>query len=212
MTEVGLQDSMLDARLHALQQDGAQQFDAVRFHYLCALAHRAQSHQGGARQLLDAKLEAAAQALRARMQKAQQTATRAATVDVVPGAAANRETLGDLVRLMAQHAPAAPDAVRPQVAGVVPRSELKSVHYFRNTWSKLSAEKQVNQALGQAPKNAGPINSHVVALRSLALMRDTSPDYLNRFMSYVDTLLCLEQGDKAIPIAARAPRAAKTKS
>ena len=59
-------------------------------------------------------------------------------------------------------------------------------------WSRLSAEKQVVQALGQAPKNAGPINSHVVALRSLALMRDISPDYLNRFMCYADTLLCLD--------------------
>ena len=61
----------------------------------------------------------------------------------------------------------------------------------------------------QAPKNAGPINSHVVALRSLALMRDTSPDYLNRFMSYVDTLLCLDQGDKAVLPAAKPPRAVK---
>jgi hypothetical protein len=50
----------------------------------------------------------------------------------------------------------------------------------------------VAQALDQAPKNAGPINSHMLVLRSLALMRDIAPDYLNRFMSYVDTLLCLD--------------------
>jgi hypothetical protein len=92
---------------------------------------------------------------------------------------------------------------------MAPSAELKSVRYFRNTWSRLSAEKQVTQALGQAPKNAGPINSHVVALRSLALMRDTSPDYLNRFMSYVDTLLCLDLGDKATLPTAKPPRAAK---
>ena len=65
---------------------------------------------------------------------------------------------------------------------------------FRNTWSKLSANKQLAQALDTAPKNAGPINSHMLVLRSLALMREISPDYLNRFMSYADTLLCLDLG------------------
>jgi hypothetical protein len=68
---------------------------------------------------------------------------------------------------------------------------------FRNTWSKLSADKQLNKALDQAPKNAGPINSHMLVLRSLALMREISPDYLNRFISYADTLVCLEQAEKA---------------
>jgi hypothetical protein len=33
----------------------------------------------------------------------------------------------------------------------------------------------------------------MLVLRSLALMREASPDYLNRFISYADTLLCLEQ-------------------
>jgi phosphoglycolate phosphatase-like HAD superfamily hydrolase len=80
------------------------------------------------------------------------------------------------------------------------RSELKTISKFRNTWSKLSADKQVAQALEQAPTNAGPINSHMLVLRSLTLMRDISPDYLNRFMSYADTLLCLDQGEKEKPV------------
>ena len=65
------------------------------------------------------------------------------------------------------------------------------------------------QALGQAPANAGPINSHMLVLRSLALMRDISPDYLNRFLSYADTLLCLDPGEKEKPAAAKKPPAAK---
>jgi hypothetical protein len=77
------------------------------------------------------------------------------------------------------------------------RTELKSVRQFRNTWSKLSADKQVAKALHQAPKNAGPINSHMLVLRSLALMREISPDYLNRFMTYADSLLCLDQHEQA---------------
>jgi hypothetical protein len=79
---------------------------------------------------------------------------------------------------------------------VAARPELKSVRLFRSTWSKLSADKQLNAALDKAPRNAGPINSHMLVLRSLALMRDISPDYLNRFISYADTLVHLEQSEK----------------
>jgi hypothetical protein len=41
----------------------------------------------------------------------------------------------------------------------------------------------------------------MLVLRSLGLMRDLSPDYLNRFMGYVDTLLFLDtpQTVKATP-------------
>ncbi len=187
---------MSDALVDALRQDGAHQFDPVRFHYLEALAHRASAHQGRVKHILDGKLAAAVQNYRARLEHAENATQDTPTP--TPHADSRCETLGDLVRYLAQHAPAAASA------------ELKSVHYFRDTWSRLSAEKQLTQALVQAPKNAGPINSHVVVLRSLALMRDTSPDYLNRFMSYVDTLLCLDQGDKPAPPAAKPPRAAKT--
>jgi hypothetical protein len=46
-------------------------------------------------------------------------------------------------------------------------------------------------------------------LRSLALMRDISPDYLNRFMSYADTLLRLDQGEKEKPSSPKKQRPAK---
>ena len=36
----------------------------------------------------------------------------------------------------------------------------------------------------------------MLVLRSLGWMRDISPDYLNRFMGYADTLLALEESDK----------------
>ena len=69
----------------------------------------------------------------------------------------------------------------------------KELAYFRNTWSKLNAERQLTQALSQAPENAGPLNSHLLVLQSLKAMRETSPDYLRRFMSYVDALLWLDR-------------------
>ena len=70
-------------------------------------------------------------------------------------------------------------------------------------------QKQVAQAIAQAPQNAGPINSHMLVLRSLGLMRDISPDYLNRFMAHVDTLLCLDEAGKAKLTPKKASPAAK---
>ena len=105
-----------------------------------------------------------------------------------------------LAVLLRQFEPHVPDALvaRPEgFSGL--RTELKTVRSSRNIWSKLSASRQVTRALEQAPKNAGPINSHMLILRSLALIRDISPDYLNRFMSYADTLLSLDQGEKDKP-------------
>jgi hypothetical protein len=55
----------------------------------------------------------------------------------------------------------------------------------------------------------------MLVLRSLALMRDISPDYLNRFMSYADTLLCLDQCEKEMagkPKKRQVARAAKNKA
>jgi hypothetical protein len=111
------------------------------------------------------------------------------------------ESLRDLVQSIGrQHAGPSLDPSAVNIEALGSRVELKSVRQFRNTWSKLSTNKQVTQALDQAPKNAGPINSHMLVLRSLALMRDISPDYLNRFVSYVDTLLNLEQSEKSKPL------------
>lgn len=204
MMEPGHSD-VSDARVDALRLEGADRLDPVRFHYIQVLAHRTSAHEGTVKRLLEEKLDAAVAALRKRLEHAQQAAQ---TTMATPQSTECGETLGDLVRQLAQYAPQKTDG-RAYAPVTGSRDELKSVRYFRNTWSKLSAEKQVTQALGQAPKNAGPINSHVVALRSLALMRDTSPDYLNRFMSYVDTLLRLDQGDNGTPPAAKSTRVVK---
>jgi hypothetical protein len=49
----------------------------------------------------------------------------------------------------------------------------------------------------------------MLVLRSLALMREISPDYLNRFMSYADTLLSLDQYAKGKPAPAKKTGATK---
>jgi hypothetical protein len=154
--------------------------------------------------ILNNKLAVAVADLQARLAQVHgQPCERSAAAPLALGAQAElapRESLADLARALTQQGGDPAQAGLPGAAGAPP--ELKSIRQFRNTWSKLSADKQVNQALDQAPKNAGPINSHMLVLRSLALMRDIAPDYLNHFVSYVDTLLCLDQQQgKQAPVA-----------
>ncbi|WP_436967616.1 DUF2894 domain-containing protein [Burkholderia glumae] len=55
--------------------------------------------------------------------------------------------------------------------------------YFREAWSRLSADQQVQRSLDRVPKNAGPLNSSSLVHRALLLMRELSPEYLRQFSS-----------------------------
>lgn len=71
--------------------------------------------------------------------------------------------------------------------------DLKTLSYFRSTWTRLKADQRLTHALEQVPQNAGPLNSQHLVHRALATMRDTSPAYLQRFVAYVDALLWVDQ-------------------
>lgn len=86
------------------------------------------------------------------------------------------------------------------IASGSPTLELKTVRESRATWARMSVDKQLALAMKQAPINAGPINSHMLVLRSLAMMQEISPDYLSRVVSYVDTLLFLDPGETVVPV------------
>ncbi len=73
------------------------------------------------------------------------------------------------------------------------KADMKSLRQFKDTWARMSAEDDVKQAIERGPRNAGPLNSHQLVLRSLSVMRDVSPDYLRRFMTHLDALLWLDQ-------------------
>jgi hypothetical protein len=193
--------------LEFLRRQGANHMSPVDFHYMEALERRIPGQAPNVRHILETKLALAVAAYQARFELAQCTAAQTAP----PVVAEPKTALGLLVQSMAQHTPDTDTAHWTPASAS--RTELKSVRQFRNTWSKLSAQKHVSQALGQAPKNAGPINSHMLVLRSLELMRDISPDYLNRFMSYTDTLLCLDQADLSTKVTpAKPPASAKPKA
>ena len=194
------------ATLDAWREQGDDRLDPVRFHFIDALARRAAAHDGEARRILDARLSSLLEAY------AGDIASRAPTAQASESAAvpnkATRGPLAELVDYIASHPQAGDERVALSAAV---RSELKALDYFRETWSKVSAEKQVRVSLEQVPGNAGPLNSSSLVHRSLALMRELSPGYLQQFLAYVDALSWMEQiTGGALPVK-EAPRAASAK-
>jgi len=196
------------ALLGALRAEGAVQVAPIRWHFMEALARRTATQQGATRQRLEARLAelvaeyrtlAALAGSHAPAGDAGAAAAAAETVATAGATAASTATadapgpLGELLAYIAQRTAELAPAAAMEAAGGGAQAELKSLRYFRNTWAKLSVDQQVAEALAQPPENAGPLNSHLLVLRSLELMRDVAPDYLNRFLSYVDTLLWLDE-------------------
>lgn len=201
----------LQTRLDGLRASGAAEQDPVRFAYIDALASRAATQPEPIRQPLLIKLNALADQL--------------AALPAVPLTEISKEStaspLTDLLAYISQHAHEQPETAQSatenasakrnslrnsHTASTSPSRqtpELKSVAYFRNTWSKLSTEQHLTQTLAQAPENAGPMNSQHLVLRSLQVMRDIAPDYLQGFMSYIDTLIWLDYADPTKPATGR---------
>jgi hypothetical protein len=162
----------------------------VGWHYIQVLAERTRTQTGPAQLLLQAKLHNALAQLQARLQE-----HKSQSKNTLP----TSRTASPLTVLLQDMA--APSAERPLSPSGHGRMDNLRVVEFRQQLGKLNVQKKVTQAIAQAPQNAGPINSHMLVLRSLGLMRDLSPDYLNRFMGYVETLFFLDapQTVKATP-------------
>ena len=175
--------------LDALRAAGAPRFDAVGWHYIETLAGRTQTQSGAVQALLTRKLQQSLDKLRQRMKAAAQAPHTAPAPHPVSPLAA----LLQAIKVQEFKAQDQSDAHPISNAW---RAENPRIQQFRQQLSQISVQKQVTQAIAQAPQNAGPINSHMLVLRSLGLMRSISPDYLNRFMVHVDTLLCLDEADK----------------
>ncbi|AGU50429.1 hypothetical protein VAPA_1c33430 [Variovorax paradoxus B4] len=197
------------AVLDAWRVRGEQRRDPVRFRFIEALARRASAHGGDARRILDDRLATLLAAYRENLEKAQCADSASAVPDGSAKQAARlpRGPLAELVDHMARQAPLRGDD--PPADDAAPTPELRTLRYFRSTWSRLSADRRLTQSLAKVPENAGPLNSHHLVHRSLMLMHELSPEYLNRFMSYVDTLLWVDQlnAGNGPAAAANAPRA-----
>jgi hypothetical protein len=100
-------------------------------------------------------------------------------------------------------------AVRGAGNGGAVRTELRSAQRFRETWERLGAEMQVQQARARAPQNAGPLNPQRLMIDTLAQMGELSPHYLRRFLAHTDTLLWLEQAQAQLKQGGAAGKPAK---
>lgn len=195
-------------RLNALLDQGAAQTDPVRLRYLTTLAARLPKVPPEVASILEAKLDTALSNLEQRAQSQTVNASGNSTGPIQttpsPLAALNQH-------IQSVHVGHTYDVIHPGQPG---KTEMKSVRAFSEVWSKISAETQVEEAFERGPENAGPLNSHMLVLRSLELMRSLSPDYLRRFMAHADSLLWLEQVNQQYALTdSKAPRrtgAAKT--
>jgi hypothetical protein len=143
----------------------------MRLRFIEALERRSANYSGTARVLLDTRLSELIDQQAAKSQRPSPAAEPAEHERV-------RSPLGELADSMARDArPSAPEML----------------DYFRKTWASLRTENQLRQSLGEVPQNAGPLNSNSLVHRSLSLMRELSPGYLQHFLSYVDTLSWMEQ-------------------
>lgn len=178
--------------LDAWRSRGADRLDPVRFRFIEAVARRAAAHEGEARRLLDERLRHLLAVYDADLAKA--ATAKKKTPPATPLA-------GGLTELLAHVAERTGVAEGSATAGT---SDLKSLRYFRSTWSRLSADRRLNQSQAKVPENAGPLNSQHLVHRAITLMRDASPDYLNRLMSYIDTLTWIDQANASAPPPAAA--------
>jgi len=179
--------------LDAWRRQNADRLSPWRFHFIEVLERRAAGHDGATRQLLDKRLTKLVEAYAADLDNA---ASRAGDADGVsaPSAPA-RGALGELLDDIANYAATRVDdlATVDAPTGNAALPTLEALGEFRNIWSEVRIESQIRQSLEQVPADAGPLNSGSLVHRSLTLMHELSPGYLQHFLSYIDTLSWMEK-------------------
>lgn len=179
-----------------LRRDGAGQVDPARFHFLEALSRRIAGQPESVQRLLHARLHAGLSEYAERIAKDTPAGEGAA---VAMRRIATTPPVASGLAQLAQSARAARAALRAAEGEDGEPDELASVRRFRRTWTSLRIQDQVDAAVARKPTNAGPLNSHVLMLQTLDLMRELSPAYLERFLAQVETLQWLEKAAETKP-------------
>lgn len=156
----------------------ARSSQAIQRHLIDAMARRAAEHEGELREVLERRLAQWRDAATASL----------AAHPACSGPVATRGPLGELVDGLTA-------ADREAVPGRASWPELPVLDDFRRIWSRVRTESQLRQSMAPVPENAGPLNSSALVHRSIALMRDVSPGYLQHFLAYVDDLSWMERVD-----------------
>lgn len=202
MTDVAEPDA-IDPLLAGLKQAGRDQVDPVRFRYLEVLAHRlrAKGLQGTRHWQ---KLEQAVAEYQARSEQ-----LAGAEQPELSGQTGQRsplqlllDALNHSAELPATNAPSpleklifgeeSEEATQSAATNRSPRP-LKAMTRAQADRGHQALHARIRQAIEQTPENAGPMNAHRLVSRAIATMETLSPEYLNRFVNYADTLLALER-------------------
>ena len=157
----------LHERLEALRRQGVASVAPAHWFRLQALVRRMDQQAPAVQALLRPRAEAQVDALQARL---------------AGQPAAPRPT----------HVTAAPAVTWPQARAPQAPQDLPAATRFRRTWSRSQALDSVARAAAQRPVNAGPLNSHMLALQALDLMQTLPAGYLHRFVAQVQALQWLE--------------------
>jgi len=186
----------VSAQLDAWRQQQLDRHDPLGFAVIEALQARAQAQQGAVRQLLDARLATRVAAYAARI--AEQTVRAPRRARGTPASGADRASpLSDLLATLAVHAhtqaPPVPRDAPRDTAPAPAFPALPAISEFRDLWATVRNESQKRISLAQGPGDGGPLNSAVLVHRSLTLMSELSPGYLQHFLMYLDNLAWLEQ-------------------
>lgn len=189
------------AILDAWREQGADRMDPLTFHYLWALRRRAIGRDGDARRELERRLSDLIAAYAGDLAR-----TNARAADADPIGTPARGMLGELADELAGRAASRNGGkVADDNATRAALPELGMLDDFRRIWASVRSDSQVRRSLEDAPSNAGPLNSSRLVHRSLSLMRELSPGYLQQFLAYVDALSWLEQMNEGGVLAAQEP-------
>lgn len=201
--EVDFEATAFETRLETLKCRGAEALAPCRWHYVTALARRSQGKGSAVRAVLRGKLMRALSDLEQRVPSAAQP-----SVSPLEGTVALRPLAG-LLKSMEVLLPAGgaeqgkwrqiEPGGAPQMAGtgLVALSDLKAVQEGHESWSRLKVQHQLARSLAAAPNKPGPLNSETLVLRALQRLDALAPEYLEGFISQVETLKWLDARSQA---------------
>ena len=189
--------------LESLRQSGADQIDPIRFRYLESFEQRLLAKQLGEETTHWRKLEQAVSDYQAKFDGACQPEPTSAVSEPsplssllnrlnqtaelpveAPRSALEQRVFGKQTEEQPQAHPASsPNNPRPLKAMIRAKAEQGN-HVL---------EERIRHAIESTPKEAGPMNAHRLVSRAIAEMQKLSPEYLERFARYTDTLLTLER-------------------
>jgi hypothetical protein len=110
-----------------------------------------------------------------------------------------QESFSDMLNLI--ESKAVMNSQRPSQQTAISKTnkaaELKSFNSFKQFKEKYDTDKLVEQMITLRPENLGPLNPHMLLIRSLESLRELSPQYLSRFVTYIDAILRLEDTTSA---------------